>query len=163
MGINDKRGIIMANTYHQLSIQLVFGVRFREALIEDCFREKLHGYITGIIKKHDQKLLAINSVSDHIHMLIGISPNIRLSDLVREIKSSSARFINEGKMSRNKFYWQNGFGAFSYSMSHRKRVIQYIENQQIHHAKTTFREEYLNFLEKFDVDYHNKYLFDFFE
>ncbi|MDD5571470.1 MAG: IS200/IS605 family transposase [Bacteroidales bacterium] len=134
----------------------------REAQITNDFKELLNKYITGIIKNQKQKLLAINSMPDHIHILIGQSPIIRLSDLVREIKSESSRFINEKKASKYKFYWQEGFGAFSYSRSQRDDVIKYILNQQIHHKKKTFKEEYLEFLEKFEVEYNNDYLFDFF-
>jgi len=153
----------MANNYYQVTLQIVFAVRNREALIEDTFRENLHAYITGIIKNHDQKLLTINSMPDHIHLLIGLAPSMRLSDLVREIKSASSKFINENNLSRKKFYWQNGYGVFSYSMSHRKNVIHYIENQREHHRKMTFQKEYIKFLESFKIEYDRKYLFDFFD
>ncbi len=153
----------MANTFYQVTLQIIFAVRFREALIEDTFRDKLHKYITGIVKNNDQKLLSINSVQDHIHILVGIAPSMRVSDLVRDIKSSSASYINNNNFSRKKFYWQNGYGVFSYSMSHRKRVIAYIENQQEHHRKKSFQEEYLKFLESFNVKYNQKYLFEFFD
>lgn len=153
----------MANTYSQITIQLIFAVRNREALIASSFREPLHKYITGIIKNQKQKLLSINSVSDHIHILIGQSPSCCLSDLVREIKSESSRFINEKKYSKFKFYWQEGFGSFSYSRSQRDNVIKYILNQEIHHRKRTFKEEYLDFLSKFEIEYDMNYLFDFFE
>lgn len=153
----------MANTYSQITIQLVFAVRNREAMITPAFREPLHKYISGIIKNQHQKLLTINSVSDHIHILIGQSPSCCLSDLVREIKSESSRFINENKYSKFRFYWQEGFGAFSYSRSQRDVVIKYIMNQEIHHTKNTFKEEYLEFLKEFDIDFEQVYLFDFFE
>ena len=153
----------MANNYYQVTLHIVFAVRNREALIEDTFRENLHAYITGIIKNHDQKLLTINSMHDHIHLLIGLAPSMRLSDLVREIKSASSKYINENNLSRKKFYWQNGYGVFSYSMSHRKNVIRYIENQREHHRKMTFQKEYIKFLESFKIEYDRKYLFDFFD
>ncbi len=153
----------MANTYSQITIQLIFAVRNREAMIASSFRETLHKYITGIIKNQKQKLLAINSVSDHIHILLGQSPSCCLSDLVREIKSESSRFINENKYSKFKFYWQEGFGSFSYSRSQRDNVIKYIMNQEIHHQKKTFKEEYLEFLKEFEIDFDSAYLFDFFE
>ncbi len=153
----------MANNYYQVTLHIVFAVRNREALIEDTFRENLHAYITGIIKNHDQKLLTINSMHDHIHLLIGLAPSMRLSDLVREIKSASSKYINENNLSRKKFYWQNGYGVFSYSMSHRKNVIRYIENQREHHRKMTFKKEYIKFLESFKIEYNRKYLFDFFD
>ena len=151
----------MANTYYQVSLQIIFAVRFREALIEDTFRQDLHKYITGIVKNHGQKLLCINSVHDHIHILLGVSPAMRVSDLVRDIKSSSAKYINDNKLSQRKFYWQNGYGVFSYSMSHRRRVITYIENQQEHHKRMSFQNEYLRFLDSFRINYKDEYLFDF--
>ena len=153
----------MANTFYQVTLQVIFAVRFREALIDDSFREKLHKYIVGIVKNQNQKLLCINSMPDHIHILLGVSPSMRVSDLVREIKSSSASYINENQLSRKKFYWQNGYGVFSYSMSHRKKIISYIENQQRHHQKIDFRDEYLKFLKSFNIRYERKYLFDFFD
>ncbi len=153
----------MANTFYQVTLQVVFAVRFREALIDDSFRDKLHKYIAGIVKNQNQKLLCINSMPDHIHILLGVSPSMRVSDLVRDIKSSSASFVNENKLSRKMFYWQNGYGVFSYSMSHRKKVISYIENQQRHHQEIDFRDEYLKFLESFNIKYKRKYLFDFFD
>jgi putative transposase len=153
----------MANTFYQVTLQVIFAVRSREALLEDSFRIHLHKYITGIVKNNNQKLLCINSMPDHIHILLGVAPSMRVSDLVRDIKSSSASYINENKLSRRKFYWQNGYGVFSYSMSHRKRVIAYIENQQRHHDKLAFRDEYLRFLESFNIKYNQKYLFEFFD
>ncbi|MGD0712156.1 MAG: IS200/IS605 family transposase [Bacteroidales bacterium] len=153
----------MANTYSQITIQLIFAVKNREAMIASSFRETLHKYIAGIIRNQKQKLLSINSVSDHIHILIGQSPSCCLSDLVREIKSESSRFINENKYSKFKFYWQEGFGSFSYSRSQRDNVINYIMNQEIHHHKKTFKEEYLEFLKEFEIDFDRAYLFDFFE
>jgi len=153
----------MADTYTQITIQLIFAVKNRNALLNDSFREELHKYIGGIIRNQNQKLLTINSVPDHIHILIGQSPTIALADLMREIKSESSRFINENKLSKYKFNWQEGYGAFSYSRSQRDRVIKYIANQQNHHQKTTFRKEYLGFLEKFEVDYDPRYLFEYFD
>lgn len=153
----------MPNTYSQITIQLVFAVKKNSIHILPSFQETLHKYITGIITNQGQKLLAINSVHNHIHILIGQSPSNCLSDLVREIKSESSRFINEQKINPNKFYWQEGFGAFSYSNSHRDIVIRYIQNQQKHHRKQSFKDEYLNFLKKFEVDFDEKYLFEFYE
>jgi putative transposase len=153
----------MPNTYSQITIHLIFVVLNRESQISSSFREQLHKYIKGIITKQGQKLLVINSMKDHVHILIGQSPSISLSSLVREIKSESSRFINENKLSPNKFYWQEGFGAFSYSRSQWKEVINYIENQQIHHKKESFKEEYLNILRKFEVGFDEKYLFEFIE
>lgn len=153
----------MPNTYSQITIQLVFAVKKTSSIILPSFRETLHKYITGIITNQGQKLLAINSVHNHIHILIGQSPSICLSDLVREIKSESSRFINEQKFTPYKFYWQEGFGAFSYSKSQREIVIKYIQNQEKHHKKQSFKDEYMNFLKKFEVDFDEKYLFEFYD
>jgi len=150
----------MANTYSQIYVQVVFAVKNRNALIRSSWEEKLFQYITGIIKNKDQKLIAINGVSDHIHLFIGLKPSCCLSDLVREIKKASTIFINDNKLSKYKFNWQAGFGAFSYSKSHIDTVYNYIMNQKTHHKKKSFKEEYLDFLKKYDIPYEEKYLFD---
>jgi putative transposase len=150
----------MANTYSQIYIQIVFAVSGRENLIIAEWRDELYKYITGIVKNHGQKLIAIGGVENHIHILLGIKPNISLSDLVRKIKANSSRFINERNFVRGKFNWQEGFGAFSYSHSQLGDVIRYIENQEEHHKKTTFKDEYLSFLKKYQIDFDEKYLFN---
>lgn len=150
----------MANTYTQLTVQFVFAVKYRQSLISDNFREFLHKYITGIIQNQNNKLLAINSMPDHIHILVGINPKISISNLVRDIKSDSSKFINENKLSKFQFNWQEGYGAFSYSHSHRKNVIDYILKQQEHHKKHSFKEEYLNFMKKLEIDFEETYLFE---
>ena len=153
----------MANTYSRITFQIIFAVKHREALIEDTFGEILHRYISGVVSNHNQKLLAINSVSDHIHILLGLEPSIRLSDLVREIKSESSRFINANNYSRRRFYWQTGYGVFSYGHSQRPTVINYIMNQKEHHTRVSFRNEYQRFLEAFEIKFEKKYLFEFFD
>jgi REP element-mobilizing transposase RayT len=152
----------MPNTFYQLSIQLVFAVRNREALIAPEFRETLHKYLGGILVNKKHKPLAINSMPDHIHIFFGMNPNCNLSDLVRDLKSDSSTFINHNKLSRFKFNWQEGFGAFSYSLSHRSIVINYVDNQQKHHKKRSFKKEYLEYLRRFEIEYDDRYLFDFF-
>lgn len=153
----------MPNTYTQIYIQLVFAVKHRQALIQQQFRDELYKYITGIFKNKNQKMLAINGMTDHIHIFFGMTPDIRLSDLVRDVKSDSSLFVNEKKLSKFKFHWQERYGAFSYSQSQKLEVIHYIMNQGEHHRKKTFREEYINFLKKFNVEYNEKYVFDFFD
>ena len=153
----------MANTYSQIYIMIVFAVQNRKALILPSFEKRLYKYITGIVQNQGQKLLAINGTTDHIHIFFGMEPTCRLSDLVRDIKSDSSVFIKENKLSRFKFNWQEGYGAFSYSYSQKQDVIEYVMNQKKHHKKRTFRQEYLDFLKKFNVDYNEKYLFDFFD
>lgn len=150
----------MPNTYTQLYIQVVFAVKGRENLISRNNREELHKYITGIVKNREQKMISIFCMPDHIHLLIGIKPSISISDLVRDIKAGSSHFINEQKWIKGKFSWQEGFGAFSYSKSQIDTVAQYILNQEEHHKKRTFKEEYIDFLKKFEIDYNEKYLFE---
>lgn len=149
----------MADTYCQIYIQVVFSVQNRKALIHESWEEELYKYITGIIQNKGQKLIAINGMPDHIHIFIGMKPNCCLSDLVREIKKSSNSFINEKQFTKIPFYWQEGFGAFSYGFSQINTVVNYIKNQKNHHQKKSFKVEYLDFLEKFEVDYKDEYLF----
>jgi REP element-mobilizing transposase RayT len=153
----------MAGTFSQIYIQTIFAVRNRACLISSDFKIELYKYISGIVSNKDQKLIAINGVSDHMHILIGMKPNANLSDLVRDIKANSSRFVNEKRFVNGKFSWQEGFGAFSYSQSHLNKVIAYIQNQENHHRKKTFKEEYLELLEKFQIKYHKEYLFEWIE
>ena len=150
------------STYSQIYIQVVFAVKNRNALIDFSWEERLYQYITGIIHNKGQKLIAINGMPDHIHIFIGLKPSCCLSDLVREVKKSSNIFINENKLSIDTFNWQEGYGAFSYSHSHVDSVYKYIMNQKEHHKKITFKDEYIDFLEKFAVEYDQKYLFEWF-
>lgn len=147
-------------TYSQIYIQIVFAVKNRNALIDGSWEERLYEYITGIIQNKGQKLIAINGVANHVHIFIGMKPSCCLSDLVREIKKSSNDFITENKFCSSKFNWQEGFGAFSYSHSQIDSVYKYVMNQKEHHKKVTFKEEYTDFLKKFEVIYDEKYLFD---
>lgn len=151
----------MADTFSQIYIQIVFAVKKRECLIHQSWEEELYKYISGIIRNKEQKVLAINGMPDHIHILIGMKPSCCLSDLVREIKKSSNEFIKERKFSKYHFQWQEGFGAFSYSHSALDNVISYIQNQKAHHKKQTFKEEYKEFLIQFHVEYKDEYLYDF--
>ena len=149
----------MANTYTQIHIQVIFCVKFRNAMIGRSWKEDLYKYISGIIKQQGHKLIIINGMEDHVHILIGLRPNQSLSDLVKKVKESSSRWINERSLTGSKFSWQSGFGAFSYSQSHLARVIKYIRNQEVHHRSKTFFEEYREFLEAFDVDFNEDFIF----
>jgi putative transposase len=149
----------MANTYTQIHLQFVFAVKHRNALIDASFKDELYKYITGIITANNHKLLIINGMSDHIHIFVGMRPTQSVSDLLRDIKANSSKWINEKKFLKVKFEWQEGFGAFSYSKSHVQNVINYIQNQEEHHKKQTFREEYLEFLRLFEIEYDEKYIF----
>ena len=151
--------MVMANTYTQIHIQLVFAVKHRDALINSSFKDELYKYIAGIIKNHNHKLLAINGMSDHIHIFIGMRPTQSLSDLLQDIKGNSSKWINEKKFLKVNFEWQEGYGAFSYSKSQVNNVINYIKNQEQHHSVKTFREEYLEFLKLFEVDHDERYIF----
>ena len=153
----------MANTYTQIYIQIVFAVKGRQNLISKVNREELHKFITGVVSNRDQKLFAVFAMPDHVHILVSISPNILIADLVRDIKAVSSKFINKNKWVKGKFNWQEGYGAFSYSKSNVDSVIKYILNQEEHHKKKTFKEEYLDFLRKFEIEYDEKYLFEWIE
>ena len=149
----------MANTYTQIHLQFVFAVKYRKALILPSYKDELYKYINGIIQHYDHKVLAINGVEDHIHIFIGMRPTQSVSDLLQDIKGSSSKWINEKQFLNTKFEWQSGYGAFSYSKSHVKKVIDYIANQEDHHKKESFREEYLKFLRVFEIDYDENYIF----
>ncbi|MEI8290965.1 MAG: IS200/IS605 family transposase [Verrucomicrobiota bacterium] len=149
----------MANTYTQIYLHVVFAVEGRQSLIAPEHNVELQKYIAGIVSGQNQKLIAINNMPDHLHLLVGLKPDIALSDLVRDIKAGSSKFINEKHWVLGRFSWQEGFGAFSYSRSQLGAVIHYIESQQQHHAKQTFREEYVELLEKFNVEYDPRYIF----
>ena len=151
----------MANTYTQIYIHYVFVVKGRDNLIKETIREELQKYITGIIKNHGHLCFTIYSMPDHTHILVGLNPNQSISDLARDIKANSSKWINEKKFLRSKFNWQVGYGAFSYAQSQVQTVVKYINNQPAHHRKTSFREEYIDFLSKFKVDYKEEYLFEF--
>jgi putative transposase len=149
----------MANTYTQIYIQVVFAVEGRQSLIAPEHNNELQKYITGIVSGQKQKLIAINNMPDHLHMLVGLKPDMALSDLVRDVKAGSSKVINEKHWVMGRFSWQEGFGAFSYSRSQLGTVIRYIENQQKHHAKKSFLDEYTQLLEKFGVEYDQRYIF----
>ena len=151
----------MPNTFSQIYIQTVFAVEGRQSLIRRENKEELQKYITGIIQNQQHKLLAIHCMPDHAHVFIGLRPFMSISDLMQEVKSSSTNFINRQRWFGGKFNWQEGYGAFSYGHSQIGDVTRYIENQEEHHAQTTFRQEYLSFLKKFEVPYDPKYLFEF--
>lgn len=152
----------MPNTYSQLYIQIVFAVKGRQSFIEESFRDELQKYISGIIKEKKQKLYALYCMPDHTHIFVSIKPDIAISDLVRDIKANSSSFIKE-KHFVNNFSWQTGFGAFSYSKSQALNVVDYILRQPEHHKKQTFKQEYIEFLQKFEIEYDEQYLFEFYD
>jgi len=150
----------MPGTYSQIYVQYVFAVKGRANLLHDDWRDELFKYISGIITGKGQKAIIVNGYRDHVHVFVGLKPSMKISDLIRDIKNNSSNFINSNNWIKGKFSWQEGYGVFTYSHSHIDNVYQYILNQESHHAKKTFREEYIDFLKKFDVNYEEKYLFD---
>ncbi len=149
----------MANTYTQIHIQAVFAVQNRDSVIDTKWSDELYRYITGIVQNNKHKLLVINGMPDHLHLLIGLRPTQSISDLMQDIKGNSSKWINEKKFLRRKFCWQEGFGAFSYSKSDLNSVIHYIKNQQEHHRRKRFQEEYIELLKEFDMDFDDRYIF----
>ena len=150
----------MANTYHQVYIQAVFAVKFREAIIDKNWKPELLAVIGNLIKENDCKSFIVNGVENHIHCLIGLRPRVSISELMQSVKAKSSKWINEQKLTSERFEWQEGYGVFSYSHSHIDAVYKYIENQEEHHKKRTFKEEYLDFLEKFEVPFDERYVFE---
>jgi len=153
----------MPGTFSQLYIQVVFAVKGRENLISNTWKTELHKYIAGIIKNKEQKPIILNGMPDHIHAFIGLRPVMAISDLVRDIKNNSSKFINDHELVKGKFRWQEGYGAFSYSHSHIDNVYNYILNQEEQHKNKTFKEEYISFLRNFDLKYDEKYLFEWYD
>ena len=153
----------MADCFSQIYVQLVFAVKNRDALIMPEWEDELYKYISGIITNKEQKPLAINGTRNHIHIFVNLKPNCCISDLVREIKKASNAFVKDKKLSKFKFEWQSGYGAFSYSISQIDNVIKYINNQKEHHRKHTFKEEFHNFIEKFQIEYNEEYSFEWIE
>jgi len=149
----------MANTYTQIHIQAVFTVQNRECIIRNSRKEELYKYITGIVQSNNHKLLSINGMPDHIHILFGLRPSQSVSDLMQDVKGSSSKWINDKKLVKGKFSWQEGYGAFSYSKLEVPNIIQYIVNQTIHHRKKTFTEEYSDMLKEFEIDFDDRFVF----
>lgn len=148
----------MPNTYSQLYVHIVFAVKGRANLISLNWKENLNKYIAGIIANKKQKLIVINGMPDHIHLLVGLNPDSNLSDLVRDIKSNSSKWVNESKFVRGRFEWQTGFGAFSIGQSQLSKVVRYILNQEEHHKRVNFRAEYIAFLQAYQIDFKPEYL-----
>jgi REP element-mobilizing transposase RayT len=153
----------MANTYSQINIHCVFAVKGRENMIVREFRDELHKYMSGILKNDNAFPLSVGGWLDHVHVFFELHPNSRISDLMRDLKASSSKWINDNNLVNGKFNWQNGYGAFSYSRSQRHDVINYIMNQEDHHKTKTFREEYLGLLKKFEIEFKDEYVFEFYD
>ncbi len=149
----------MANTYSQVNLHFVFSPKHRNALIHPDWEINLYKYITGIVQKNNHKMLSINGMPDHIHIFIGFQTTQSMADLMQDVKADSSQWINQNNLTKTKFEWQKGYGVFSYSRSQVPQVINYIQNQKTHHKSTNFSDEYRSFLEKFQVEYDEKYIF----
>jgi len=152
-----------SGTFTQLYVQIVFAVKNHNAVLHNNIRKRVFEYMSGIITEMKHKSIIVNGVSSHVHIFIGLNPSISISDTVHDIKRSTSLFINNEKLCIEKFAWQDGYGAFTYSRSQVENVYKYIQNQEQHHKKVTFREEYIDFLKKFEIEYDERFLFDFFE
>lgn len=150
----------MANTYTQIYLHVIFAVKGRDNLISSTWKEELYKYITGIVTNKNQKLIAINGMPNHVHLLVGLKPDIALSDLIRDVKANSSKFINDKQWVMGKFEWQSGFSGFSYSHSQLDVIINYIRNQEEHHKTKSFKEEYIEFMKRYEIDYKTEYLFE---
>jgi putative transposase len=150
----------MSDTFSQIYIQIVFAVKHRQGLIDPGWEEELRKYITGIIQQKGHKMLAVGNMSDHIHLFIQFKPNRSISELVREIKKSSTEWINKNRLTKSKFQWQEGYGAFSYSKEDISAICNYVEHQKEHHKTVSFKEEYIALLNEFCIEYKEEYLFD---
>lgn len=153
----------MANTFSQIYLQFVFAVKHRQHLIPREHKEELHKYITGLVQNRKSKMIAVHCMPDHTHIFVGFKPVMEIADFVKEIKVESNEFINKQRWISRQFAWQQGYGVFSYSRSHIDNVARYVLNQEEHHKKRTFQQEYIEFLNRFEVPFDERYLFDFFE
>ena len=149
----------MANTYHQIYLQTVFAVKYREAVIDKAWKSQLLGVIGNLINETGCKNIIVNGVEDHVHCFLGLKPVVSVSELMKTVKAKSSKFVNDNDLTPHRFEWQDGYGVFSYSQSHIDKVFKYIQNQEEHHKKQTFQDEYLQFLKNFSIDYDEKYLF----
>jgi REP element-mobilizing transposase RayT len=156
-------GKLMAGTYSQIYIHVIFAVKGRRSLLQKPWRDEVFKYMAGIIKNKDQKAIIVNGVDDHTHLLVGLTPAMCLSDLIRDVKNNSTNFINKQKWILERFNWQEGYSAFSYSHSQISSVYNYILNQETHHSKKSFREEYYKFLKMYEIKFDQKYVFDWIE
>lgn len=156
---DDTKPNTMANTYTQIHIQAVFTVQDRDSIIHNSWKDDLYKYITGIIQNNKHKLLAINGMPDHIHILFGLRPTQSISDLLQDVKGSSSKWINEKRFVRGRFSWQEGYGAFSYSKADLPKIIHYIQNQKEHHTGKSFLDEYTGLLKEFEIEYDDRFVF----
>ncbi|MBX9784673.1 MAG: IS200/IS605 family transposase [Chitinophagaceae bacterium] len=149
----------MANTYHQIYLQTVFAVKYRNAVIDKAWKQTLFGVIGNLINETNCKTIIVNGVEDHVHCFLGLKPVVSVSELMKTVKAKSSKYINDHSLTKERFEWQEGYGVFSYSQSSVDKVFKYIQNQEAHHKKQTFRDEYLDLLNRFKVEYDEQYIF----
>ena len=149
----------MANTYHQIYLQTIFAVKYRNAVINSAWKKNLIGVIGNLINETKCKTIIVNGIEDHVHCFLGLKPVVSVSDLMQTVKAKSSKYINDHKLTKERFEWQGGYGVFSYSQSAVESVFKYIQNQEAHHKKQTFKDEYLEFLKKFKVEFDEQYIF----
>lgn len=149
----------MANTYHQIYLQIVFAVKYRAAVLDKTWRSQVFGVIGNLINEAGCKTIIVNGVEDHVHCFVGLKPVVSVSELLKTVKAKSSKYINDNQLTTERFEWQEGYGVFSYSRSHIDRVYQYIQNQEAHHKKQTFRDEYIEFLKAFNIEFDEQYIF----
>lgn len=150
----------MANTYHQMYIQAVFAVKYRKAVLHKDWRKDVFAVIGNLINETGCKTIIVNGIEDHVHCFLGLKPTISISELMKTVKAKSSKYINDNKFLLDRFEWQVGYGAFSYSQSHINRVYKYIENQEAHHNKESFKKEYLKYLEEYKIPFDERYIFE---
>ncbi len=150
----------MANTYHKIYLQTVFAVKYRRALLDRKWRKKVFAVIGNLINQSNCKTMIVNGVEDHVHCLFSLKPVVQISDVMKNVKAKSSKFINEQGLTKNRFEWQKGYGVFSYGESQVDKVYRYIQNQEEHHKKSTFHDEYINLLKNFKIEYDEQYLFE---
>ena len=153
----------MANTFHQVYIQLIFAVKGRQSFLKPDLRQEFFKVMSFMIKNLGHFPIIVNGMADHVHCLVGLNPDKKISDLVKDLKVDSDHFLKDKKWAPGKFQWQNGYGVFSYSKSHLNNVYNYILNQEIHHQKRSFEMEYKDFLKKFEIEFKEEYLFEFYD
>jgi REP element-mobilizing transposase RayT len=149
----------MANTYHQIYLQFVFAVKYRNAVISKKWNHTLFGVIGNLINEANCKTIIVNGVEDHVHCFVGLKPVIAVSELMKTVKAKSSKYINDNRLTSERFEWQEGYGVFSYSQSQVDKVYNYIQNQEAHHKKQTFHDAYIAFLKKFKIEYDEQYIF----
>ena len=149
----------MANTYHQIYLQTVFAVKYRQAMLDKTWRSKVQGVIGNLINETGCKTIIVNGVEDHMHCFLGLRPVVSVSDLMKTVKAKSSKYINDDKMTKERFEWQEGYGVFSYRQRDVDQIYKYIQNQEEHHQKHSFREEYLELLKEFEIGYDEQYIF----